>query len=69
MLDVNNVIIPTPYQSYRKDEEFDFDELSQRDRRSKRIGRREKYFKTRVRRDGALHGVASAYFLPSSQYS
>ncbi len=44
---VNMLTLSTLYQ-IQKTEEI-IDELSQRDERSKRIGRREKYFKTNVR--------------------
>jgi hypothetical protein len=39
--------------------------------RKRTAERRKLIFKTKcgVRRDGALRGAASAYFLPSSQYS
>ncbi len=58
MLDVNNVIIPTLYQSYRKDEEFDFDDVDERRKRRRKtknvdrkrtVERRKLIFKTNVR--------------------
>ena len=64
MLDVN-----TLPKSYRKVEEFE-DDVGQMDVDRKRTEEgRQKYFKTNVRRDGALYGAASAYFLPWLQYS
>ena len=71
------------YQHFtdRKDEELMFDDVDVDEKRKTKDERRktsiekeqkkkECYFKTKcVRRDGALLGAASAYFLPSSQHS
>ena len=57
---INVNVLPTHYQIEKTEKIEGFDELSQRDRRSKRIGRREKYFKTKcVRRWRHRSGYSS----------
>jgi hypothetical protein len=67
MLDVNNErYIPTPYQTDRKDEEFDFDECSQLKSRSKK--NRKKVNQNKMCVSSKRRGrYRSGYTLPSPQ--